>query len=148
MQTKIKQTKMRKMFRKIIPFLFLLAFLPGCSNDDDAVRTMADIAVVIKSGETYKFVVTTGKTEDALLIKQPASYEVSEFKKDTTTTNGIYTYKPKAGFIGVDEVELERRYFSFENERLQRNKARIKIRITVEKDIPEKLKDQGTGILD
>ena len=133
---------MYKTTRMIIALLCILAFLPGCSNDDDGIRTMADLSVVIKSGETYKFVVTTGNEEDALLTKQPSnSFEISEYKKDSTTTNGIYTYKPKPDFIGVDEVEIEKHYFTFDNDQIQQSKALIKIKITVEKDFIEKIKD-------
>jgi len=132
----------KMMIRRILPLLCILAFLSGCSNDDGDIRTMADLSVVIKSGETYKFVVTTGNDEDALLIKHPSNnFEISEYKKDSMTTNGIYTYKPIPDFIGVDEVEIEKHYFTFDNDQIQRAKALIKIKITVEKDFPEKIKD-------
>lgn len=123
----------------IIPFILVLMLLSGCGDDDGDVKTMTDLSAVIESGDTYKFVVTTGVEEDAVIVKHPAKeYAISEFRKDSATTNGIYTYQPAPGFSGVDEVEIEKSYYTFDTEP-QLNKATIKIRITVEKAFPEKV---------
>jgi len=128
------------MMRKlIIPLILILTLLTGCSDDEGGIKTMADLNVVIVSGETYQFAVTTGNEEDASIVKHPTKKcEISEYRKDTTTTNGIYTYKPASDFIGTDEVEIEKRTYTFDTEP-QVNKARIKIRITVEKGFPDNL---------
>lgn len=123
----------------IIPFILVLALFSGCGDDDGDVKTMTGLNAVIESGDTYKFVVTTGVEEDAVIVKHPVKeYEISEFKRDSATTNGIYTYKPAPGFAGVEEVEIEKSYYTFDTEP-QLNKALIKINITVKKGFPEKV---------
>lgn len=130
---------MYKMKTLLVSFILILPLLAGCSDDDRGKRTLADLDVVIKSGETYKYVVTTGLEEQAAIVQHPASeYLVSEYKKDSVTTNGIYTYTPGTGFIGVDEVVIEKQYYTFDSEP-QLNKAYIKLKITVEKDFPDLL---------
>lgn len=129
---------MYKMKYVLLSFVFILTLLTGCSDDDGGVKTMAELDVVIESGDTYKFVVTSGNEEDALIVKHPSNdYEISEFKKDSATTNGIYTYKPDPDFIGIDEVEIEKLSYTFDTEP-QLNKALIKLRITVEKGFADK----------
>ncbi|MDH6317737.1 hypothetical protein M2459_003498 [Parabacteroides sp. PF5-5] len=119
----------------LLPFiLFLFLFIGGCDDDGSDIRTMADLNVVIGSGDTYKFVVTVAGEGSAFITKQASNFEISELKKDSVTMNGVYTFKPADGFVGVEEVELEKHTYSYDSE-LQVNRERIKIKVTVEKSL-------------
>lgn len=116
--------------------LLLLPFLAGCSDDASGVRTFADFDVVLENSpenEPYRYVISLNEGDTAILSKQGENFEISELRKDTVNRVGsIFTYKPKAGFTGTDEIEIEKQYYTFDPEP-QLNKALIKIRINVEK---------------
>lgn len=127
---------MDKMKTYLLPFVLILFLLiGGCSEDDsNDIKTIADLNVVINNNGTYKFVVTVAGEGDAVIVKQASDYEISEFKKDTVTFNGIYTFKPQKDFVGVEEVELEKHTYSYDSEPSIK-KERIKLTITVEKSL-------------
>lgn len=125
---------MNKMKTYLLPFIFVACLLiGGCSEDDtDEVKTMAELNIVIANDDTYKFVVTVAGEGNALITKQASNFEVSEFKKDTVTQNGVYTFKPRKDYVGVEVVELEKHTYLYDSEPSTK-KERIKLFISVEK---------------
>ncbi len=122
--------------RNILLLLTLTAaIMVGCKEDDNNdIKTVADLNVVITNEDTYNFVVTVGGEGNVLITKQASNFTISEFKIDSVTGNGIYTYKPTAGFTGYDQVELEKHTYFYDSEP-HINKERVKINISVEKGL-------------
>ncbi|MGI9525657.1 MAG: hypothetical protein ACR2MS_00940 [Weeksellaceae bacterium] len=63
--------------------------------------------ITIKNTETYVYDLGGfGDEEGAFVGKEPNHAELSKVERDEALINILYTYKPKKGYVGKDEVEL------------------------------------------
>ena len=69
--------------------------------------TDSDLTIELSKNEICTYVCTGG--EDGAIIKtQAAHFEVSEINRNSNTGySAIYSYKPKANYVGSDFVEIE-----------------------------------------
>lgn len=94
---------------KIIAKIFLLTILVGAiSCDNGETENSIEVSTTIANTETYEYRTgISGDEEGAKITEQAQNYEISELVRDASTQfEVVYRYKPKAGFVGVEQVKI------------------------------------------
>lgn len=87
----------------------LLVLLSGCSSDDEVKSTALVFtpSVSISNSETLRYSLGQfGDPELTTILYQAKNAEISELRTHPETGEIYYFYKPEAGFIGHDHVQL------------------------------------------
>jgi len=66
------------------------------------------LTVPLKNADLYEYATVGGDEDGARITRQAVHYEVSEIRRDKATNFiAVYMYRPKAGYVGTDYVEIE-----------------------------------------
>lgn len=93
---------------KAVGLIIVASILWTCEKD--LVRqTTKTMDVQLKNTEEYSYDFNiSGDEEGASITTQATHYEISKLKRDSNTNwSVVYLYKPEAGYIGSDYVEIE-----------------------------------------
>lgn len=97
--------------KRIIIFLsFILASLLLCGCKDNSIEPIYDevITVSLNNSDIYKYPTVGGDEEGAIISKQAYHYEISEIRRNRETNYAaVYVYKPVAGYLGEDSVNIK-----------------------------------------
>jgi hypothetical protein len=99
---------MKNLIRLIIIFLLIFG-VNGCSKESEITSTALIFTPTasISNSETLSYGLGQfGDSELTAIISQAQNAEVSELRIQPETGEVIYFYQPKAGFIGIDHVQL------------------------------------------
>ncbi|KAA3657693.1 MAG: hypothetical protein DWQ10_12770 [Calditrichaeota bacterium] len=90
----------------LLQALFVCLFIACESSTEPEIY---DVHATIKTSETYEYHTGISGDEDGASIKtQAKNFEISDIVRNAGTKyEAVYRYKPKAGFVGTDYVELE-----------------------------------------
>lgn len=93
--------------RRLVAFALVLSasvHIHGCRNPTE-VET---VRVSLENTETYSYPTVGGDEEGARISIQAKHYSISEIRRDAETNwVAVYFYRPAAGFVGTDYVEIE-----------------------------------------
>jgi hypothetical protein len=99
---------MKKTFVYPATLSILMVFIISCKKEQLGRSTAAPVQpnqyvnASVASGETFTFV--AGSTGSLSVSKQALHFQVSEALNENGSV--YYNYKPKAGYMGADEVSL------------------------------------------
>jgi hypothetical protein len=112
----------------------LICLFISCENKTEPEINNVDVDVTIKNSEVYEYNTGISGDEEGVSIKtQAKNFEISDIVRNASTRfEAVYRYKPKAGFIGADYIELEIITGS-DGASLPKNEKSIKILIHVTK---------------
>jgi hypothetical protein len=98
---------MRTITRSIIFGLLTYFFLVQCTGTSEPGAE--NQLVSINDSEVFEYRTGIGGDEEGASIKvQAKNYQISKIIRNSETNwEAVYMYKPKAGFKGIDYVELE-----------------------------------------
>ena len=89
--------------------LLIIGFILWTCEHDAVKPSLQKKDVVLKNTEVYSYDFhISGDEEGANIKTQATHYEISKLVRDSSTNwSVVYTYKPEAGYVGPDYVEIE-----------------------------------------
>ena len=91
----------------LAPFVLLLAAALHTQSCRESNRIKA-VSVSLRNTETYEYPTVSGDEDGARISTQASHYSISEIRRNTETSwAAVYVYRPAAGFVGSDYVEIE-----------------------------------------
>jgi hypothetical protein len=94
-------------FHRFVAFALLLPVVvqvQGCKE----LAGSETVSVSLRNTEEYEYPTVGGDEEGARISSQGSHYSISEIRRDAETHwVAVYVYRPAAGFVGSDKVEIE-----------------------------------------